>query len=245
MWKIKGSAEQQKIVVAAISKIKFPFERLSLPEGAELGWQDLNSKAAIESRIGSEADTHEGLFEGRQYILGVFYPSTASIYLDEKLINHPEMAEATVSAEIAHAVDYYLPLTDLMRDTFVRLLNDGKPNSETWWEKSNYSTEYFTLAGEIFMLLFTKGYSDIPFGNASDFSHDGSNISPAQIRAVIGIERTDAAPLHPAGSGFVSYGKSKIYHLPTHYRKPGKPVAALEDFRFCGVCRKTQAVITS
>ncbi len=91
-WNITGTSEQQRIVSKGLIKIKFPFERLSLPNRAELGWQDLNSKAAIENRKGSEVDTHEGLFEGRQYVLGVFYPSMASIYLDEKLINYPEIS---------------------------------------------------------------------------------------------------------------------------------------------------------
>ncbi len=41
------------------------------------------------------------------------------------------------------------------------------------------------------MFLFCRGYSDIPFGDVSSFEDKGENITPAQVRGVIGIERTD------------------------------------------------------
>jgi hypothetical protein len=244
-WNITGSPNQISIASEALNRIFFPFERLALPGVPELGWRDLNGLGARSKQgefhlphppgahtHGDEPHLIEGEFEGRRYTLGVFYTGSATIYIDNALEAQPEVAAAVVAAEIAHAVDYFLPLTDTMRDTFIRLLNDGQPNQNTWWEISDYSTEYFTLGGEAFMFLFCRGYSDIPFGDVSSFEDKGENITPQQIRGVIGIERTDAAPKED----FVSFGKSKIYHRSSHYKKRGTPVVNIEQFRACKIC---------
>jgi hypothetical protein len=99
---------------------------------------------------------------------------------------------------------------------------------------SDYSAEYFTLAGEAFMFLFCRGYSDIPFGDVSAFEDKGENISPAQVRGVIGIDRTDAVP----ETQFVVYGKSKIYHTASHYKRVGKEINDLTGYRACKICIK-------
>lgn len=236
------------IVTEALNQIFFPFERLTLPGIPELGWRDLNGARSLKGEFhfphppgahggGDEPHLIEGEFEGRRYTLGVFYTGSATIYIDNALVDYPDAVKATVAAEIAHAVDYFLPLTDTQRDTFIRLLNNGQPNSNTWWEKSDYSAEYFTLAGEAFMFLFCRGYSDIPFGDVSSFEDKGENITPEQIRGVVGIERTDFVP--PPKADYVSFGKSKIYHLVSHYEKRnGTPVFNSEKFRPCKICIK-------
>ncbi len=249
-WNLTGTDEQVSIASEALNRIFFPFERLTLPGVPELGWRDLNGLGARSKQgefhlphppcaPGGEDEPHliEGEFEGRRYTLGVFYTGSATIYIDNALVNSPEVAEAVVAAEISHGADYFLPLTDTMRDTFIRLLNNGQPNANTWWEISDYSTEYFSLAGEAFMFLFCRGYSDIPFGDVSSLEDKGENITPAQVRAVIGIERTDSTP--SPKDDYVSFGKSKIYHLISHYEKRhGDPVFNLEKFRACKVCIK-------
>jgi len=250
-WNITGSPEQIRIVSEALDEIKFPFERLTLPGIPELGWRNLNSGPDAflfkqgEFHLphppgahdnGDEPHLIEGEFEGRRYTLGVFYTRSATIYIDNALVAYPAAAKATIAAEIAHAVDYFLPLTDTQRDTFIRLLNNGQPNANTWWEVSDYSAEYFTLAGECFMFLFCRGYSDIPFGSVESFEVKGENITPAQVRGVIGIQRTDFFPTQPV---YYSFGKSKIYHLASHYEKRhGKPIFNLEKFRACKICIK-------
>lgn len=253
-WTISGSPDQQAIVRGALVKIKFPFNLLSFAGTPELGWRDLNARASggkphmphppgyHDNPEADEPHFIEGLLSGRKYTLGVFYTGSATIYIDNALVSYPEVAEATVAAEIAHAVDYFLPLTDLQRDTFIRLLNDGQPNENTWWEISDYSTEYFTLAGEAFMFLFCRAYSDIPFGSVAAFEDKGENITPAQIRAVIGIERTDFIPPAPKPEKeFVRFGAGKVYHIPSHYEnRVGKPVTklAFPSLRPCKICIK-------
>lgn len=221
MWNITGTEQQQAIVRDALTKIKFPFERLTLPGTPELGWDDLNTgyyrAIAQHTPLGGheDGDSPEPLKgridEQRNYILGVFYPGSARIYIDNLLVKYPEIAKATISAEIAHAVDEFLPLKESQRDALMIALHGGIEHADThsWWEKVDYGAEYYSLVGETFMILFTKAYSDIPFGNAEDFVHTGANVSAETVRSIIGIERTDTA-------WYVRYGKSLVYHRPTH-----------------------------
>lgn len=240
IWNITGTDQQQAIVREALAKIKFPFERLALPGIPELGWRDLNSgyyHALIDSPqhelVGDTPEPLLGNLEAvRNYILGVFYPGSARIYLDNALIAYPEIAQAVVSAEMAHAVDEFLPLSDVQRDAIMATLHGGGHDEHSWWEKANYWAEYYSLIGESFMILFTKAYSDIPFGNAEDFGHSGANVTAEQIRAIMGIQRTDLVT-----GPFVNYGKSKIYHRPTHYKKMGWLVVDTTGFRPCKQCK--------
>lgn len=230
-WKISGTTSQQTIILTALGKIKFPFDRMRLPAQAEIGWDDLNAESA-------RADAGEplvGRLKGRKYILGLFYPSTGSIYIDVGLENEPEIAESVVSAEVAHAVDEYLPLSDAQRGKLMALVHPVGADSHSWWEKSDYEAEYYSLVGESFMIMFTRAYSDVPFGNAADFVHPCDKVAPADIRAAIGIERTDAA------AQFVRFPGSKVYHKRSHY--PAKanaiPVTSVAGLRPCKVCKPT------
>ena len=129
--------------------------------------------------------------EERRWVMGVFYPFSARIYIDVRCESRPELAHSVVSAEIAHAVDEYLPLTEAQRHQIMLELHEGHVDHHTWWERFDYSSEYYSLIGETFMILFTKAYSDIPFGSVSSFVHTGHNMSDERIRQIIGIERTD------------------------------------------------------
>lgn len=251
-----------------------------------------------------------GRLEGRQYVLGVFYPYNGSIYLDNALVDYPHYAKTTVSAEIAHSVDEFIPLTDEQRDEIMKLVNGGDDTGLTWWEKVDYNAEYYNLIGETFMILFTYAYSDLGFEGADEFTYHGDPTMGDEVRAIVGIDRTDEQPQLPIdapttgttdvpaptepttgtveptpvptpsepvpvepttpeptpdteggspstpdtisgdGSGgdstdtpeqtFVKYGKSKIYHLPTHYKNKvnGATVTDFTGLRICKICQK-------
>lgn len=202
-WNLTGTDEQQKIVQEALDKVMFPWDKLSLPGVPEIGWRDLNTMAASivnnplprqHEHDGDEPEPLAGKLNGRKYILGVFYPLSARIYVDNALVDYPELAQSTVSAEIAHSVDEFLPLTDDQRTAIMRLMHSGSEDDHTWWEKVDYGAEYYSLIGESFMQAFTIAYSDMPFGNASDFVHSLRYDQIPELRKIVGIERTDATP---------------------------------------------------
>lgn len=242
MWTITGTEAQQAILRDALSRIKFPLERLDIPGFPEMGWADLNSgwlrlhdDYAHDTAAHPDGDKPEpllGTVDGRRYVMGVFYPGSARIYVDNALDKYPEIAVSVVAAEIGHAVDEFLPLGDEQRAAIIARLHPDGPDEHTWWEKSDYSAEYYSLVGETFMILFTRGYSDIAFGDTSAFVHTGADLTPEEIRALVGVERTDATP-------FYRYGKSEVYHEPGHKAAKRAPtlVTDLSGLRPCRVCK--------
>jgi hypothetical protein len=292
VFDLRGTEQQQQIVIEALEAIKFPFERIKFPKGtAIIGWANLNT-AMMEKQFNdpngpifhigdhpaTDKDTEsiEGFLEGRKYVFGVFYPSSGNIYIDSYLTNYPSYAKTTVSAEIAHGADEFLPMTEAQRNSIIDMMHRGTSGHVdcTWWEKVDYGAEYYNLVGESFMGLFTYAYSDMPFEGAFDFSHTPLPTMAQETRDILGIQRTDyvaptpapEAPVEPPAedgtppqptpdSGdtgddvptplpveeFVRYGKSKVYHLPTHYKNKtnGIVVEDTEGLRICKICQKT------
>ena len=259
-WTLTGTLGQQAIAREAFSRIKFPFERLTqLPGSPELGWRDLNPGMPMTVRFSGahaaeaeEARSHDDhghggedkphgieivLADGRRFTLALIYTVSGRIYLDVRLEAHPAVAMESVGAEVAHAVDFFLPMTDDQRSELLRLWGVGG----TWWEVQDYGAEYFTLGGEAFMGEFVKAYSDMPF-DQSAFLHD-SGVEPADVRRVLGIERTDYVPPKPhrPEDHFQRYGKSLIYHRFSHYKRLGTPLHDLTGLRPCKTCKPQEA----
>lgn len=243
-FNLTGTTLQQDIVKTALDKIYFPWERLHFPsEPVEIGWKDLNTTQSREAH-GLSAKLHQsgtiGIIDGRKYVLGVMYTHTGSIYIDNYLVNYPEIAQSTVSAEIAHDVDYFLPLTEAQRTQLMTLMHGGSTadHGHSWWEKFDYGAEYYTLVGESFMQAFTLAYSDMPFGNASDFTHSITPEQAPEVRRIIGIERTDyTAPKPPQ---YEVFPPSKIYHKLTHYDgadRVGKLITDTTGYKPCKKCK--------
>lgn len=283
-WNLTGTTSQVTLAQSALDDIKFPWDRLNISWRPEMGWRDLNSRYAAEPqrvsldnqfRHGQHLhDTgHEGApeplngeLEGRRFTYAVFYPGSARIYIDHRLEQYPTLARASVSAEVAHAVDEFVPLTERQREEIIVLLG-GTPGEMTWWERFNYGTEYWTLAGEHFMPLFTNAYSSIPFGNTSSFSHDPTKVNPDDLIRIMGIQRTDYVPPTPPppppppepviqpeeviipmpdperhDQEYRTFGKSRIVHRPSHYAKKTKFNIIMSDhipdgYRACKVCK--------
>lgn len=261
-WRLTGTMAQQAIVSDAFSKIHFPFGKLGVGN-PELGWRDLNGQRGFRhhsdvNRVHEEVvEPLNGDLEGRRWVMGVFYPGTGKIYLDVRLEKYPKVAHAVVSAEIAHAVDEFLPLNNAQRGEIISLLHPEGPDHHTWWERHDYSAEYYSLVGEEFMRLFTEAYSDIPFGNSSSFVHGAVKVDPAKIREVIGVGRTDKPTPKPAPKDppkdepapapelkpsrfkqFPGGENPDIYHKRSHYGPGrGETLNTFEGYRPCKVCK--------
>lgn len=263
-WNLTGTENQKAIAREAFNRIHFPFQMLSqLPGTPELGWRDLNSGGYLameDAHAHDHGRTHEdphdsdldiahplvGWFNGRRWVMGIIYTLSGRIYLDVRLEGHPQLAMAVVAAEIAHAVDFFLPMTDHQRNELLRLWGKGG----TWWEVYDYGSEYFRLGGEAFMHEFVAAYTDLDFGSKDSFLHD-TGVEPEDVRRVLGIQRTDyVAPLPPPPEPepepaedprmYKHFpGGADIYHRATHYagRTTAVPLETFEGFRPCKICK--------
>ncbi len=245
MWTLTGTDAEKAISrETLVNRIKFPLDRLTrLPGSPELGWRDLNGgtfaqevKAAQSDMSRSHEEHHDEVdrphaieveMDGRWYTLGLIYTVSGRIYIDQSLVSRPMTAMTTIAAEIAHAVDLFMPMTDAMRNEFLRLWGKGG----TWWEVNDYGSEYFTLGGEAFMREYVQAYApSLDFASISGFMHD-TGVEPEDVYRIIAIPRTDAPP------PFVSYGTSKVYHRTTHYKRTGQRVTDMTGMRPCKVCK--------
>lgn len=164
--------------------------------------------------------------EGRWLIAGVFYPGSGRIFVDTSLEQYPADAQEVVSAEIAHLVDYGLPMTDTQRGQVIKIFHPDNADTHTWWEVQNYGSEYYTLVGESFMALFTHAYSDMEPWQAA-FTHKSTKDMAPVVWGILDIRRTDMPEPEPepvsepeptpesapeGESFFRSGSRSKVYH---------------------------------
>lgn len=268
-WNLTGTENQRAIARRAFEQhLFFPQEALTaLPGTPELGWADLNNGTFALAAKTDGARAHEGHHPGdedkpdalegfdelgRRQIHGLIYTQSGRIYIDVSLESKPLTAMGTIIREFAHAVDFFLPMTDAQREELMRLWNVA---GTTWWEVFSYGDEYFRLGGEAWMDEFGKAYSSgLDFGN-TPFIHD-AGVEAADVYRILGINRTDYVapapdptptptppvvepeqPISPSSFKHFPGGKD-IYHKLTHYpKKPGVPLETFEGFDPCKVCR--------
>jgi hypothetical protein len=118
-WSIKGGTRKQLQVIAALRTIGFPFSRISrdIPDPTIECVPNLMSS------------------DGTYAVTGRFSPSTGKISI--KSNQSPESLKMAVVLEMAHLIDYYMPMTDLMRARISQLLHGN--NSGVWWT-NNHAT---------------------------------------------------------------------------------------------------------
>jgi hypothetical protein len=246
IFELRGTEKQIKLIAEALDSIKFPWKKIPHQKHFVIGWAKLNDADPLMKQAkmhqgdhpASDTDTDkiQGVVENRKYTMGVFYPSSGNIYIANALIDFRDMAKATVSAEIAHLVDFFLPLTDEMRRKIDILMHDSKetPHSHTWWEVADYGREYYTLIGESFMQAFTLAYTDLDFDH-SGFEHYIRKDQAAKLREIIGIQRTDYTPEETRRTVYKKF-RSLIYHKLSHYKNPGELINDTSGLKPCKIC---------
>ncbi len=157
--------------------------------------------------------------EGRFLIAGVFW-TDGRIKIDVGQESNPDSAREVLSAEIAHAVDYGLPLLESHKAAVMRLLHGGGADAHTWWEREDYNSEYNTLVGESWMALFTHSYSNMkPYQDP--FVHKSVPTMAPEVRQILGIPQVGTDP-----SAFELRGH--IWHTRYHYTYAGLSWSGVE-----------------
>ena len=133
--------------------------------------------------------------DGRYLVGGVFW-TDGRIKIDIRLESNPAGAREVLSAEIAHAVDYGLPMTDAQKTALTQVLHPGGADAHTWWERVDYGAEYYTLVGEAWMALFTHSYSGMtPWQDP--FLHQSTLAMAPAVHQILGIVPVDGLPPPP------------------------------------------------
>jgi hypothetical protein len=147
---------------------------------------------------------------GRYWVAGVFW-TDGRIYVDTRCQEELDVAREVVSAELAHSVDYFLPLSDGQKNALMGLWHPGGLDPHSWWEIHDYGSEYYTLGGEAFMAAFTLAYSSIT-PDQSAFEHKTRPEQAAKVRAILGVHKVGAPTL---GETVVRVGQRTKFHRTT------------------------------
>jgi hypothetical protein len=165
----------------------------------------------VEDEDGNEGHGILRKIGDRWMIAGVFW-TDGRIYIDISLESRPEVAQEVVSAEVAHAVDYGLPLSDDKKNRISAIFHPSSTDTHTWWERQDYGSEYYTLVGEAFMALFTHAYSDMqPWQDP--FTHKSTKELGVKLQQILGIPQVGSNPAVKV----ISLKGYRTFHKPSHY----------------------------
>ena len=154
----------------------------------------------------SRPSCSDGKSEARFLVAGEFW-TDGRIKIDVRQESDPDSAREVLSAEIAHAVDYGLPLLETQKAALMRLLHGGGTDAHTWWERVNYTSEYYTLVGESWMALFTHTYSNMePY--QTPFVHKSVREMAPAVRQIVDMSPVVEPPVKLSG---------RIFHTRFHY----------------------------
>ncbi|MBA2741919.1 MAG: hypothetical protein H0U46_07900 [Actinobacteria bacterium] len=161
----------------------------------------------IHDEEGNEGHGILRWISGRWWTAGVFW-TDGRIYVDVRCESRPALAREVVSAELAHSVDFFLPLSDDTKLELMDLWHPGSEDAHTWWEIHDYGGEYYTLGGEAFMGAFTIAYSEME-PDQSAFEHRSTEEMADAIAAIVGVA--------PVSSRLMVFriGRSRRYHRET------------------------------
>lgn len=230
-FKLVGTGNQNSILAPVFSGMTFPWEKITqLPHfPVPISWDNLNdgtlraakteddvSQMALNPTVRKHGDGPEGhaisrpMADGRMGIAGVFW-TDGRIKIDISLESHPASAREVLSAELAHAVDYGLPLTSQMKAQLSSLLHPQGADQHTWWEKVDYGSEYYTLVGEAFMAMFTHAFYPGVEPWQTPFTHKSTAAMGPQVRAIMGIGTGTTQAKVYSLKGY------RTFHKPTHF----------------------------
>lgn len=166
LWNIQAIPRQQLLIISALRTIAFPFSRIS---------RDIPDPTieCVPNLMSSDGTTP---------VTGRFNSATGKILI--KANQSPRSLKLAVIFEVAHLVDYYMPMTDLMRRQISRVLHGD--NSGVWWPPNPAS--FFDIDGEAWMWMFGGAYaSKVPYESA--WSPPITRAMMPRIRRILRVPR--------------------------------------------------------
>lgn len=125
---------------------------------------------------------------------GVFYTS-GIIQIENSLRGQQANIDWVLSAEIAHAIDFFYALGKGMRPALNALMHPGGPDNHPW-----FGGPYFEQPGESMMAIFGMAYTDFVQPDPR-FLHQVGIAAIPRVREILQAPRTDEVPPPPPPPG--------------------------------------------
>jgi hypothetical protein len=247
IFELQGTPVQNAIVEDALRRCSFPFELLAPKLKADTGrnqipveWADLSRYAAqiaTAKESGGHAHIHEGddtghPIEARERVLGLAWYS-GKVSIEQALVSQPELAKEVFLSEGAHMVDFFL-MSDEQRRLIFNALHgseaDVADHGNDWFDKGPYSS----WAGEAFMGLFVKAFSDVQM--TMPFEHPVTDYTIERAREVL-LPAPDVptSPVYGSKRGRTYHDEHKGIARDIEWESAAEAEAA--GRRACRVCR--------
>ena len=198
---LEGTPSQQNVSKSILARCTFPLDALIPGLQAATGrqtipvqWSDLSHYGASTANSSAHQHDHDPdihTVERRERVLGLAW-TNGRIELDLSLEGNLELAGEVLLSELAHMVDFFL-MSNEQRVAFWNLfhykdspaqlppgahIEDGKDfgHGHGWFDVGGY----YSWAGEAFMGVLVKAYSNFPLTIAFDHSIDSAVVEGAR-----------------------------------------------------------------
>ncbi len=112
-------------------------------------------------------EVHALMDDHRRAALGLYWLPTEQhpagrIEVSVAIMGDPPLAQEVFIAELAHAVDYGVPLTDEQHAQIFAIVHGGDPTphgTHGWWEERGGQNYWADWVGEVFMALFMRAFA--------------------------------------------------------------------------------------
>ncbi len=153
----------------AVRNLRYPLTRIHRNTGRRVP-VNVADISRFNGDAGHEQAHREGvhpLLDARRQALGLYWLPTAQhpagrIEVSVSIMGDPPLAQEVFIAELAHAVDYGVPLTDEQRVGIFAIVHGGDVTphgTHGWWEERGGHNYWADWVGEVFMSLFMRAFA--------------------------------------------------------------------------------------
>ncbi len=171
--------EHKRVLQHALNALDYPLSRIRRNTGRRVpvSVSDLSrfAKLVMQGASAEHFHVHQGDEDGhvlaatvnaRRAALGLYWLPTSAhpagrIEIDQGTFSNPDLAREVMIAELAHAVDYGVPITDDQKKAIMRALHggaEGEHGDHGWFEERG-GQDYWSWQGENLMGLFMAAFA--------------------------------------------------------------------------------------
>lgn len=195
------SLDHRRILQGALDACDYPLSRIYRNTGkrvpvsvADTSRFTATSSHADQHHLGVHPLTDPA--DKRAAALGLYWLPTAlhpagRIEIGLNAIGQPDLAREVFIAELAHAVDYGVPLTDTQHVQIFAVVHHGDATphgTHGWWEERGGHDYWSDWVGEVFMALFARACAPTlprPLEARQPWAHPVTDVMAVQARTVL------------------------------------------------------------
>ncbi len=205
------TGEQRQVLQEALNACDYPLYRIrkNTRKRVPVTVRDLSTMAqAIQVREQTDEHSHGhghdlGFHvlqdpEYREIALGLYWLPTRNfpagrIEVHTGCFTNPPLAREVMLAEVAHAVEFGVPMTNGQKEAIFTIVHKGDASphgTHGWWEEKGGQDYWNDWLGEVFMALFMRAFAPSlprPLEARQPWGHKVDDSMVPAVRTVLGV----------------------------------------------------------